>query len=349
MSNIVVTLGPSSMEPGVAERLVVAGANAFRFPASKLSIDELSRLAVEIASTAEKLGRPQDLLLDLPGAKSRFTNDIEFSLAGIPKIRVDFTPTPSDEHAAVPRLGLSGNDMGHFLEPGDVILIGDGEDALRVDEVHGDHCLTTPLTGGMLARRRGAVVSGKMPRFDDLTPSDAAALRLAPSTVFSAVILSFVESASIVEQARTLMRESGRDDLPAVVAKVETRAGALAVADIARSADAILLGRGDLLLEAGEVDFYALCRDVIKTAADLSCPVIVGTQLFDSLADSWLPHRSELAYISQLWEAGIDGLMLAYETTVGAQPVRTVEALSTLRSRYAPSPDGKPMFPTRLP
>jgi pyruvate kinase len=201
----------------------------------------------------------------------------------------------------------------------------------------------------MIGRLRGAVVSGKVPRADAITDSDAAALRIAPSTVFSAVILSFVESASVVEQARNLMRESGRDDLPAVVAKVETRAGVEAVADIARTADAILLGRGDLLLEAGEIDFYALTRDVIKTAIDLSCPVIVGTQLLNSLSNSWLPHRSELAYVSQLWEAGVDGLMLANETTVGAHPVRTVEMLSRLRSRYAPSPDSKPMFAARLP
>jgi len=349
VANIVVTLGPSSMEPGVADRLMRAGADAFRFPASKVPAEELARQAVEIAAIAEKLERPQDLLLDLPGAKSRFTNDIEFLLADIPQIRVDFAPTPSAERAAVPRLGLSGNDISDLLEPGDVLLVGDGEDALRVDKIHGDHCLTTPLTGGMLGRRRGVVLRGKVPRATALTDSDAAALRMVPSTVFSAVILSFVESASIVEQARALMRESGRDDLPAVVAKVETRAGAEAVADIARTADAILLGRGDLLLEAGEVDFYALSRDVIKAAADLSCPVIVGTQLFDSLSKSWLPHRSELAYVSQLWEGGVDGLMLANETTAGLHPVRTVEMLSTLRSRYAPSPDGKPMFAARRP
>lgn len=349
MPNIIVTFGPSSMEPGVAERLMHAGADAFRFPASKVPVEELARQAAEIAALAEKAGRPQDLLLDLPGAKSRFTNDIEFPLTGIQRIRVDFAPTPSDEHAAVPRLGLSGNDIGHLLEAGDVILVGDGEDALRVDEILDGHCLTTPLTRGMIGRRRGVVISGKVPRATALTDSDAAALRTVPSTVFAAVILSFVESASVVEQARTLMRESGRQDPPAVVAKVETRAGAQAVADIARTADAILLGRGDLLLEAGEVDFYALCRDVIRTAADLSCPVIVGTQLFNSLSDSWLPHRSELAYVSQLWEAGVDGLMLANETTVGVHPVRTVEMLSTLRSRYAPSPDGKPMFAARRP
>jgi pyruvate kinase len=348
MSRIVVTLGPATQDPEVLEQVVKAGADSFRFPASKASVASLAELASQVSSVAAGLGRTPDLLLDLPGAKTRFTNDDQFSLAGIRAVQVHFGPVPSDVHRDVPVLGLTGSDISGQVDPGDVILIGDGEDALRVESVEADHCVATPLSAGFLGKRRGVALPGKSVPSCGLTDQDRAALKTLPGSVFTAVIISFVESADTVREARALMAASaaGSTVLP-VIAKVETRAGAAAVREIAACADAVLLGRGDLLLDCGPLEFFDLCETVRTGTAEAGCPLIVGTQLLTSLSAGWMPHRSELAYVSGLLRSGTAALMLADETAAGSAPVRTVELLRELRERYTGSIDVEPLFPAR--
>ncbi|KOG32613.1 pyruvate kinase [Streptomyces resistomycificus] len=348
MSRIVVTLGPATQEPAVLEQVVKAGADSFRFPASKASVASLADLASRVAALAAGLGQSPDLLLDLPGAKTRFTNDDQFSLAGLSRVRVHFTPVPSDVHREVPVLGLTGADISGQVEPGDLILIGDGEDALRVEHVAPDHCVTIPLSGGFLGKRRGVALPGKSVPASRLTDQDRAALQTLPGSIFTAVIISFVESADSVREARDIMTASAAGHrVPPVIAKVETRAGAAAAREIAACADAVLLGRGDLLLDSGPLEFFDLCENVRTATADAHCPLIVGTQLLTSLSAGWMPHRSELACVSELLRAGTAALMLADETAAGTAPVRTVELLRELRERYSPRPGPAPLFAAR--
>ncbi len=348
MSNIIITLGPSTSTKESIERVLVAGADGIRFPASKFSPASLAQRALEIADTARALGCSPDLYLDLPGSKTRFTNNDGFDLAGLSRVRVNFAATAADRDAELPEIGLTGTQMGQLLEPGDVMVVGDGEDALRVTEMAADHCVAEPLTQGVLGRRRGVVVQGKVPPVTALTDDDVAALAALPATIFSAVILSFVESPDTIAQAKAIMAKSGAGGpLPAIVAKIETKLGAEAVGEIAEAADAVLLGRGDLLLDVGELDFYDVGKSVIKETDRRGRPVIVGTQLLNSLSGSWLPNRSELAYVSHLLEKGIDGLLLSQETTIGHQPVRTIELLRQLTARYGKGRPETPMFPAR--
>ncbi|MFD9004274.1 pyruvate kinase [Streptomyces sp. NPDC059582] len=349
MSRIVVTLGPATAPPEVLEQVVKAGADSFRFPASKASVASLAALASRVSSVAAGLGRSPDLLLDLPGAKTRFTNDDQFSLAGLSHLQVHFGPVPSDVHRDVPVLGLTGSDISALVGPGDIILIGDGEDALRVERVEADHCVATPLSAGFLGKRRGVALPGKSVPPSGLTDTDRAALQTLPGSLFSAVIISFVESADSVREARAVMAAAaqGRHAVPPVIAKVETQAGAAAVREIAACADAVLLGRGDLLLDCGPIEFFDLCENVRAATAEAGCPLIVGTQLLTSLSAGWMPHRSELAYVSGLLRENTAGLMLADETAAGTAPVRTVELLRELRERYCASPDPAPLFSAR--
>ncbi|MGW2834899.1 pyruvate kinase [Streptomyces sp. NPDC001286] len=348
MSRIVVTLGPATQDPAILEQVVKAGADSFRFPASKASVASLADLAAGVSSVAAGLGRTPDLLLDLPGAKTRFTNDDQFSLKGVSRVLVHFAPVPSDVHRDVPVLGLTGADISGRVDAGDILLVGDGEDALRVERVEPEHCVTIPLTTGFLGKRRGVALPGGSVPASGLTDRDRAALETVPGSVFGAVIISFVESADAVREARAVMAASaGGHAVPPVIAKVETRAGAAAVREIAACADAVLLGRGDLLLDSGPLEFFDLCEAVRTGTAEVGCPLVVGTQLLTSLSDGWLPHRSELAYVSELLRSGTSGLMLADETAAGTAPVRTVELLRDLRERYCGTGEVPPLFPAR--
>ncbi|MFF1659159.1 pyruvate kinase [Streptomyces sp. NPDC058255] len=348
MTHIVITLGPSTTTKESIQRVLKAGVDGIRFPASKFSPEELAVRAVEVDAIAREMGCRPDLYLDLPGSKTRFSNDDGFDLRGLPRVRVNFAATPADRDAELPELGLTGAGFSRPLEPGDVMVVGDGEDALRVTEIAADHCVAEPLTSGVLGRKRGVMVRGKMPPVTALTEQDAAALAKLPGTIFSAVILSFVESAATIAQAQKIMETAGGGrPLPGIIAKVETRSGVQAVTEIAKAADVVLLGRGDLLLDVGEIDFYDAGKAVLKEAAKTGAPVIVGTQLLNSLSNSWLPHRSELAYVSHLLEKGVDGVLLSTETTVGRQPVRTVELLRELMDRYGSGRPTTSLFPSR--
>jgi pyruvate kinase len=325
-----------------AREVLRLGCDAFRFPASKFDAAVLAEQAAGFAAMAAEESADVEFFLDLPGSKVRLTNNDGFLLAGLDRVRIDFAPTPADRAAEVPVLGVTGASFGP-LEPGDVLVTGDGEDAMVVEEAQSDHCMVRPLTSGELGRRRGITVIGKATAHQSLTERDLAALAAIGDTVFSAVILSFVEDAATVVQARQQMLSArpSRRPLPAIVAKIETRRGAANLGDIAGEADAILLGRGDLLLDVGEVDFYDVGREVMKNTPKTGRPIIVGTQIMASLSDSWLPNRSELAYACHLIEKNVDAIMLSFETTIGRQPHRTVEILTHLIDRYGKRTDGR--------
>ncbi|MFF0745864.1 pyruvate kinase [Streptomyces sp. NPDC004111] len=347
MTRIVVTTGPACASDETLRALLKAGADAFRFPASKTSVAALAQQAVRVRALAEDLGRPVQLLLDLPGAKPRLTNDAYLDLSSVTELRLRFDGSAACVDGPVPVLGVAGTDPGDPLPGvGDVLLIGDGEDALRVTGHTADTCTAVPLTGGVIGRRRGIALprTGRPGRAHTLTPHDLNALRSAPRGVFDAVVLSFTESPGLLALARTVLAETAPGGpRPQLIAKVETAAGAAAADAIAAAADGILLGRGDLLLDTGPVEFHAACRRVLDAGRAAGCPVDVGTQLLTGLDAGWLPHRSELAHLAALLTEGVGGLMLAEETAAAADPVRAVALLDALRDRYAPTPRPGPV------
>jgi pyruvate kinase len=351
MTRIVATVGPACSSKEALTDLLTAGVDLFRFTASKTPVAELISLAGTVRLLAADLGREVELLIDLPGAKTRLTNETYLDLAGVGEVMLRFDGGPAEPSGPAPTVGVDGRDADDPLpEIGDIVVIGDGEDALRVVGRDAVSCTTVPLTRGVIGIRRGVRFPGarSAARAGSFTPYDADGLRAVADGPFDAVVLSFAESADLVERARTLLSEAApRGPRPAVIAKIETTAGTVAAAEIAAVADGILLGRGDLLLDTGVIEFHAACRRVLDAAHAAGCPVLVGTQLLTSLAAGWLPHRSELAHVSALIEEGVAGLMLAEETAGAADPVRAVALLDDLRGVYAPAADRTALFTRR--
>ncbi|MEY9878245.1 pyruvate kinase [Streptacidiphilus sp. MAP12-33] len=339
MTSIVATLGPALDTPGLLAGMVDAGANVLRLPASKTPVAALIARARELRAQPWAAGLR--LWLDLPGAKTRLGNDTMLPLAGLDHLWLT-TPGATGTPAGVggPVIALNGADLLGRARPGDVLLVGDGEDALRVTCTGPGWAQVTPLTRGVLGIRRGLVLPGALPGAGELTADDEAGLAdAARAGVFDAVVVSFAQSAAQITRARTLMRAAthGTTPLPQLFAKIETLEGARHTTAIASVADGVLLGRGDLLLDAGPLEFHAAVRAVLEGCRRAGCPVVVGTQLLTSAGRGWLPHRSELATVCDLLEQGVDGLMLAEETAAGPDPVAVVELAVSLRNRYAPT------------
>ncbi|MEY9878246.1 pyruvate kinase [Streptacidiphilus sp. MAP12-33] len=338
MTSLIATVGPSLTAPGVLDQALAAGVGGLRLSASKFDAAQLAGQLRTIRQALQRTGRHADVLLDLPGAKTRLANDDWLDLDGITQLRIDFTPAPVHRDGQQARVGVTGPGLGP-VQPGDVLVFGDGEDAARVVQVTAGHLVAQPLTRGAVGRRKGVAVLGRPALARSLAGGERELVTELAPLGLTGVIVSFVEDADVLNQVRAWLPAQ-----LALVAKVETRAGIVNSDAILPAADALLLGRGDLLLDAGETDFYDLGKTLLKKAQQAGCPVVVGTQLLSSLSQGWLPNRSELAYLSHLLEKGVDGLMLAAETTVGERPVRAVQLAAELAARYGTTPLG-PLFP----
>lgn len=335
MTSIFATVGPSLRTPDAVRAAVSRGARGFRFPASKHDPATLDTLAREVAAIAAELAVEVDLFLDLPGRKVRLISDEEVSLSEVAGLNIlyEAAAAPEGGDPSIPGVRLVGAAHMAPIAVGDVLLLGDGEDALRVAEAHPGHCFAVPLTGGRLGFRRGMAVQGKPHALAGLTERDMSTLSTLSTTSFTGVFVSYVESASEVRKVQEILADSHREP-PVVVAKVETSAGVADIEEIAGQADGVLLGRGDLLMDVGVLDFHAASQRVVDHMAKSGKPLIVGTQLLTSLSDSWLPHRSEISCLCDLIAKGVAGLLLSDETTVGRDPGRTVRVLAELISAY---------------
>ena len=152
-------------------------------------------------------------------------------------------------------------------------------------------------------------------------------------------MLSVVEQEEQICEIHRLLSaaESGLSERAEVWAKIETRKGVDNLDSIARVADGIVLGRGDLLIDTGYLDYYECERRVRDLLVGRTIPLMLGTQLWTASAVSWLPHRSELSYLCEWIAGGVDSILLSDETTVGTDPVRTIANIYALTQRYAAS------------
>ena len=322
MTSINITVGPSVSDPATIRAAIEAGVRGFRVSAARNTPERLGRWADLIRAAATQMGTDVEIHFDLPGPKTHLVTrhpvrlDRPVSIA----YRVDARPD-SD-------LYLQGTIVTSLITAGDVLIVGDGEDALLVERLVPGGCDARPLTMGHLDGRFGVVRADDGGASRGVGADIGPLLRVATSAGYSAVLLSFAESAKDVSRLRE------RTSL-AVWAKVETTAGVASTQDIAAAADGVLLGRGDLLLDAGWVEFHAQEASALAQLRRVNKPFLVGTQLLTSLDGNWLPHRSELAYLSRLLEEGVGGVLLSDETIIGSQPLRAIDTVRELIQRYA--------------
>ena len=195
------------------------------------------------------------------------------------------------------------------------------------------------MRGGRLGPCRGLTIQGEHSNFTTLTKQDQQSLALLADGAFTSVMLSFVESADTIHSVRRMIGAIvGRDRPPLeIIAKIETLTGVRCIAEICTAADRILLGRGDLLLSVGPIEFFSAAEAVIRAVTAAGKPLIVGTQLLNSMSDDWLPNRSELSHLSRLIANGVDGFLLSFETSAGRNPYGSIELIQALHRKYFPS------------
>ncbi|CAL9413650.1 pyruvate kinase [Streptomyces sp. enrichment culture] len=326
-AKIVCTLGPATDSYDQIKALVEAGMDVARFNLSHGSHADHEERYQRVRKAADETGRSVGILADLQGPKIRLGR---FAEGPVLLERGDtFTITVEDgAEGDREQCGTTYKGLAADVAAGERILVDDGKVCLQVTSVDGPRVRTTVVEGGMVSDNKGLNLPGVAVSVPALSDKDEEDLRWALRTGFDIIALSFVRSGRDVEDVHRIMDEEGRR-LP-VIAKVEKPQAVEAIDDIVAAFDGIMVARGDLGVEMPLEQVPIVQKRAIKLAKRNAKPVIVATQMLDSMIDNSRPTRAEASDVANAVLDGTDAVMLSGETSVGKYPVETVRTMARI-------------------
>lgn len=319
-ARILATLGPASSTRERIRALAEAGADVFRLNFSHGSHEDHAERYRLIRAVEAELGRPIGVLMDLQGPKLRVGRFAEGKVALVPgaPFRLDLDPTPGDAR----RANLPHPEIFAALEAGTALLLDDGKLRLRVDACGADFADTTVLVGGTLSDRKGVNVPGVLLPISPLTAKDRADLDFGLALGVDWVALSFVQRPEDIREARELV-----GDRAWIMAKLEKPAAIDALEPIIALADGVMVARGDLGVELPPQQVPVLQRRIVRAARAAGRPVVVATQMLESMISSPVPTRAEASDVATAIYDGADAVMLSAESASGQYPVEAVSIM----------------------
>lgn len=325
-TKIIATLGPASREPAHIAQLIRAGVNVFRLNMSHGAHGEHRAAYRHIRAAASEANQPIAVLADLAGPKIRVGRLKEGRITLSPGDPI--TLTTRDVVGDATLIPSQYAALARDVSPGDRILLADGAMELTVEHIEGTEVRCTVLQGGILKERAGINLPGIRVSAPSLTEKDRVDTRLALELGVDFLALSFVRRAADLAELKRLVR-AGHGHA-AVIAKIE-RPEALANSEaILQCADGIMVARGDLGVELPPEQVPVAQRQLIDRALALNKPVIIATQMLESMIANARPTRAEVADISLSVSSGADALMLSGETAIGAHPIAAVEMMDRI-------------------
>jgi pyruvate kinase len=331
-AKIVATLGPASADRATIEALVNAGADVFRLNFSHgTHADHQQRLDL-IRSIETNLGRPIGVLLDLQGPKLRvgtFANGPVKLIEGA-AFRLDLDrDKPGDLH----RAPLPHPEIFAALKPGAELLLDDGRLRLKVEKCGKDFAETTVINGGMLSDRKGVNVPGVVLPLSAMTAKDRADLDFGLTLGIDWIALSFVQRAADIVEAQAIIQ--GR---AGIVAKLEKPAAIECLDEILVVTDAVMVARGDLGVEMPAEQVPAIQKRIVRACRKLGKPVIVATQMLESMVSAPVPTRAEASDVATAIYDGADAVMLSAESASGKFPVEAVAMMDRIIAQTEADP-----------
>ena len=320
---IVATLGPSSNDHATIKALFEAGADVFRLNMSHGSHDDFRARHAIIRKIEAELGRPIAILADLQGPKLRlgtFAKGRE-ELENGQSYRLDLDETPGDATRAY----LPHKEIFDALKPGATLLVNDGKIRLKVGNCGADFADCTVIAGGEISDRKGVNVPDVVLPLAALTKKDRADLEVACEAGVDWLALSFVQRPEDVEEARDLVK--GR---AAIMTKVEKPAAVDVFDAILDASDAIMVARGDLGVELPVYSVPPHQKRMIRKCRLMAKPVIVATQMLESMIESPMPTRAEVSDVAAAIYEGTDAVMLSAESAAGEYPIEAVTMMDNV-------------------
>jgi pyruvate kinase len=322
-AKIVATVGPASASPAMLEALFNAGVDTFRLNFSHGAHEDHARVHAAIRALEAKTQRPIGILMDLQGPKIRVgaIGDGKLTVATGETIRFVLQGGEGDAMS----IPLPHPEIFAAVAPGHDLLIDDGRVRVRVTGLGDDYIEAKAIVGGVISNRKGVNLPGTILDVSPLTKKDRADLEFGLNLGVDWVALSFVQKASDVLEAKGLI-----GDRAGLVAKIEKPSALDHIDDIIRIADAVMVARGDLGVEIPHEDVPGRQKELVRACRLAVKPVIVATQMLDSMVTAPTPTRAEASDVATAIYDGADAVMLSAESAAGQYPVEAVEMMDRI-------------------
>ena len=334
---ILATLGPASSDPDMIRKLMKAGADAFRINMSHGDQGQKAALVEAIRALEKELKRPTTILFDLQGPKLR----VGKFKGGSAQLQAGdrFILDRSHTLGTSARVELPHPELFEAIGAGDRILIDDGKVRLKALEGDGGTILTEVQVGGKVSDNKGVNVPDVLVPIPSLTQKDRADLAFALEQKADWIALSFVQRPEDVAEARALIGEKA-----SLLAKIEKPAAIDQLNEIIALSDAVMVARGDLGVELPPEAVPPLQNRIIASARQYGKPVVVATQMLESMINSQSPTRAEVSDVATAIYDGADAVMLSAESAAGKYPCEAV----AMMDRIASSAERDPIYPARI-
>ncbi len=339
-AKIVCTLGPATESLDMIQALVDAGMDVARINRSHGEPEEHAKVIQNVRAAAQASGRSVAVLVDLQGPKIRLGRFIE----GGHDVAVGDTLviTTDDVEGTKDRVSTTFKGLPGDVKPGDPILIDDGKVLVRVVEVDGTDVVTRVEVPGRVSNNKGLNLPGVAVSVPALSEKDETDLRWGLAQGADFIALSFVRNAADYDRVRQIMEEEGR--VAPVIAKIEKPQAVENLAEIVQAFDGIMVARGDLGVELPLEQVPLVQKRAVELARRNAKPVIVATQVLESMTTNPRPTRAEASDCANAVLDGADAVMLSGETSVGDYPIETVRTMARIieateqlgRERIAP-------------
>jgi pyruvate kinase len=331
-TKIVATIGPASSDAAVLESLFRAGADVFRLNFSHGTHADHKQRLDNIRALERKLNRPIGILLDLQGPKLRVGTfaDGPVTLAAGQSFRLDLE---RDKRGDQQRVSLPHPEIFSALETGTRLLLDDGRIELKVDRFGADFADTTVVTGGVLSERKGVNVPGVVLPMSAMTAKDREDLVFGLTLGVDWVALSFVQRPEDIAEAREIIQ--GR---AGIMVKLEKPAAINQLDAIVAAADAVMVARGDLGVEMPAEHVPAIQKRIVRLCRRLGKPVVVATQMLESMVQAPVPTRAEASDVASAVYDGADAVMLSAESASGKYPVEAVTVMNSIIAQTEADP-----------
>jgi pyruvate kinase len=322
-TKVVATLGPASSDQTTINRLFQAGADVFRINMSHTSHERMRELVASIRAVESEHNRPIGVLVDLQGPKLRlgaFKNDAVEIDKGQDFV-FDTDPTPGD----ATRVNLPHAEIFAAIKPGDTLLIDDGKLRLQAIETSLQRIVTRVEVSGRMSNRKGVSLPDTVIPLAALAAKDIADLEAALDVGIDWVALSFIQRPEDIAEAKKITR--GR---AAVMAKIEKPQAVARLDDILDLADGLMVARGDLGVEMPLERVPGVQKDMTRACRRAGKPVVVATQMLESMIASPVPTRAEVSDVATAIFDGADAIMLSAESAAGQYPIEAVATMNRI-------------------
>jgi pyruvate kinase len=326
-TKIVATLGPATSSKKVIKDMILAGVNVCRINFSHAVHKDLEKTIQSIREIDEELGTFTGILGDLQGPKIRIGNLAQEPIALATNDEIIFT---TDEvEGTAERVHINYAAFPRDVHAGEKVLVDDGKLVFEVIETNNTNTVKLKvLYGGPLNSRKGVNLPDTAISLPCLTPKDEEDLAFALSQNIHWIGLSFVRQESDIDQLRSIIEQAGKDCR--IIAKIEKPEAVANLDEIIASTDGVMVARGDLGVEIPLEEVPLLQKRIVKKSQQLAKPVIIATQMMESMIENITPTRAEVNDVANAVLDGADAVMLSGETSVGAHPVEVIKVMNRI-------------------